>query len=242
MTFSAIRPFSDPFCRTQTRTTPNDYRVLVSVGPFSGLMPDASIQLDLAFVGGEGLAGLLDNAAMAKLVYRGMWYDVDKNGANGHQGQGELISVTSHGLELGSIPTHAMAYDESVKLPKGRHALDERRLHGRAGALGLSRLLQGEHGVHEFSNRHQRRERRRLTGLRAPCRRRRPCAPSRATAASALIWDNLSEIARDAMTQKIDFEGYQVWRADEWHRPLGTTIASGPSRSSCGTCSTAAIS
>jgi hypothetical protein len=26
----------------------------------------------------------------------------------------------------------------------------------------------------------------------------------------------------------MDFEGYQVWRADDWHRPLGTTIASGP--------------
>ena len=44
-----------------------------------------------------------------------------------------------------------------------------------------------------------------------------------------LIWDNLSEITPDPVTLKIDFEGYQVWRADDWHRPLGTTVASGPS-------------
>ncbi|MCK4235906.1 MAG: hypothetical protein KAX38_02225, partial [Candidatus Krumholzibacteria bacterium] len=27
---------------------------------------------------------------------------------------------------------------------------------------------------------------------------------------------------------ELDFEGYQIWRADDWHRPIGTSILSGP--------------
>ena len=41
-------------------------------------------------------------------------------------------------------------------------------------------------------------------------------------------WDNLSELIPDPLTLKHDFEGYEVWRADDWHRPLGTTESSGP--------------
>jgi len=46
----------------------------------------------------------------------------------------------------------------------------------------------------------------------------------------SLYWDNFSEEALDVSTLDKDFAGFRVWRADGWHRPVGTTEASGPSK------------
>jgi hypothetical protein len=43
-----------------------------------------------------------------------------------------------------------------------------------------------------------------------------------------LFWDNLSETVPDLMNGRMDFEGYQIWRADDWHRPIGTSERTGP--------------
>jgi len=45
-----------------------------------------------------------------------------------------------------------------------------------------------------------------------------------------LIWDNFSEVTPDVSTLELDFEGYRIWRADGWDRPLGTSVLTGPSR------------
>jgi hypothetical protein len=44
----------------------------------------------------------------------------------------------------------------------------------------------------------------------------------------AVYWDNYSESQPDVKTQQFDFEGYRVFRADNWGRPLGTSAANGP--------------
>ncbi|MCK4237160.1 MAG: hypothetical protein KAX38_08565, partial [Candidatus Krumholzibacteria bacterium] len=44
------------------------------------------------------------------------------------------------------------------------------------------------------------------------------------------LWDNFSEVTPDVSTLELDFEGYRIWRADGWGRPLGTSVISGPSR------------
>ena len=31
-------------------------------------------------------------------------------------------------------------------------------------------------------------------------------------------------------TLEYDFEGYRIWRADGWERPLGTSVLTGPNR------------
>ena len=43
-----------------------------------------------------------------------------------------------------------------------------------------------------------------------------------------LYWDSSSGTVPDLVTQRMDFEGYQVWRAANWTRPLGTSIENGP--------------
>jgi hypothetical protein len=43
-----------------------------------------------------------------------------------------------------------------------------------------------------------------------------------------IYWDNFSETVPDVKTQVFDFEGYRVWRADNWDRPLGSSAINGP--------------
>ncbi len=43
-----------------------------------------------------------------------------------------------------------------------------------------------------------------------------------------LFWDDVSEHATDPATGVVDFESYMLWRADDWDRPPGTSVANGP--------------
>jgi len=43
-----------------------------------------------------------------------------------------------------------------------------------------------------------------------------------------VFWSDVSERSLDPVSGMVDFEGYQVWRADGWDRPLGTSTLMGP--------------
>ncbi len=43
-----------------------------------------------------------------------------------------------------------------------------------------------------------------------------------------VFWDDASENTPDIRLQKIDFESYRVWRADNWDRPDGASVINGP--------------
>ena len=43
-----------------------------------------------------------------------------------------------------------------------------------------------------------------------------------------VFWDDSSELAKDIRLQKVDFESYRIWRADNWDRPDGSSIINGP--------------
>lgn len=43
-----------------------------------------------------------------------------------------------------------------------------------------------------------------------------------------VFWDDRSERTPDVRLQTVDFESYRVWRADNWDRPFGTSLANGP--------------
>ncbi len=46
-----------------------------------------------------------------------------------------------------------------------------------------------------------------------------------------VYWDDTSEITKDIRLQKIDFESYRIWRADNWDRPFGSSLVNGPESS-----------
>ncbi len=60
----------------RNRDTPGDYRILISTGGFS-LFPDQSLVFHVGLVAGDGLEGLLDNAAMCQSLFDGLWFDYD---------------------------------------------------------------------------------------------------------------------------------------------------------------------
>jgi hypothetical protein len=43
-----------------------------------------------------------------------------------------------------------------------------------------------------------------------------------------IYWDNFSETQPDVKSLAFDFEGYRVFRADNWNRPTGTNASNGP--------------
>ncbi len=46
-----------------------------------------------------------------------------------------------------------------------------------------------------------------------------------------VFWDDESMITKDIRLQKIDFESYRIWRADNWDRPYGSSVENGPESS-----------
>ena len=43
-----------------------------------------------------------------------------------------------------------------------------------------------------------------------------------------VYWDDFPEHAADIRLQKVDFESYRIWRADNWDRPFGSSLVNGP--------------
>jgi hypothetical protein len=43
-----------------------------------------------------------------------------------------------------------------------------------------------------------------------------------------VLWDNFSETTPDLRLNIVDFESYRIWRADNWRRPFGSDITTGP--------------
>ena len=215
---------------SMSKTDPNtqiaaDYRVLLSCGPFYYLAPEGSFFIDFAFVGGDDLDDMLDNAAVAKKVWEGTWYDLDGNpetGVNGRESPriGRLDDFDPDGCD-GIDEKYDVERDDTMwansdcYIEMKRYLLpstcyrrtDVDRLTYASGVFGM------EHQLHW------------VTGS-APAVPGMRLVPKDKTV--EVYWDNLSEVVPDPISLEQDFEGYQVWRADDWHRPTGTTEKTGP--------------
>lgn len=66
-------------------SAPDDYRLLMSSGPFASLAPGAAITYQISLVAGADFDGLLSAAAEAVLTYRGRDFDRDGDPANGDE-------------------------------------------------------------------------------------------------------------------------------------------------------------
>lgn len=79
---------------------PDDYRVLISCGPFPSLAPGESISYQVALVLGDGLDDMIANAAEAVATYQGVDYNRDGDPANGDE-------FTVHWLQSEDAPVPA---------------------------------------------------------------------------------------------------------------------------------------
>jgi hypothetical protein len=66
---------------------PRDYRMLAGTGRFARLEPGETLDFVVAFVVGAGLEGLKENAANAKIMYEGTWFNLDGNPMTGVDGR-----------------------------------------------------------------------------------------------------------------------------------------------------------
>lgn len=247
----------------------NDYRFLVSAGPFSELPPDETLSFQAAIVVGPGLEGLKSNCAEAAQTYFGNYFNMDGDvttGVNGREtricasdfgtgGDNPIFSfvrdyidptcmeicdengncrpsdfllgqplITSDDLdEQGCIYVNMdncfECFRQAGEDCTGDNALIETVWNcndpqvapdGKSGCTGV--------GGNEFNINW-------LVGMAPPPPGMRLWPTDNAV---HVYWDNRSETTPDIRINRIDFESYRVWRADNWDRPFGSSVENGP--------------
>jgi hypothetical protein len=206
----------------------NDYRILVSAGPFEVLEPAASMSFAAAMVVGPGLWGLLQHAADAGLTYYGAWFNRDGNFESGVGGTEKYICATDFGSPAGDPlnPIYKMFISPCDTIGGGITKPINIKWLDKDGCIWVNSDCRFE------------RERGVFTGVGGREHwvpwlvETAPVAPNmriwEADNRTHLFWNNMSELVRDELTQLPDFESYRIWRADGWERPFGTSIENGP--------------
>ena len=210
-------------------TTEKDYRMLVSTGPFLVEGGD-SLQFQVAFVVGrydpvtQNYAGLFENAAQAKLTYDGNWFDLDHNITTGVGGAETLLYNPLEDIEWFN-PCDSMA--EATLVVKGDRVwvnndclfenLANELCNGGATPGDANYFATGVEGKESQVNW--------LYGSPPPPPNIR-IWPTEGK--NVVFWDNFSETVPDVSELIYDFEGYRIWRADNWDRPYGSSVENGP--------------
>jgi hypothetical protein len=166
---------------------------------------------------------MMTNASAAQLTFEGAWFNLDGNvttGINGREtrvdGPARDIFVDSC-LFVGQVP---------ISVPKGTTIFinndcgDERNFQEACGYApsDSAKFRTGING--------QETQLFWIVGTAPPPPALRIDAANRD--GIAVYWDNFSESQPDVKTQVFDFEGYRVFRADNWARPEGTSVLNGP--------------
>ncbi|HSG27707.1 MAG TPA: hypothetical protein VLA34_04440, partial [Candidatus Krumholzibacterium sp.] len=203
---------------------PGDYRVLMTVGEFPLLEPGRSFVFDVAFVAGRDFEDMLDNAAVAKKIYDGVTYDLDRNASTGVRGRETPIPGPIEDMD----PDLCDGVEQHFEASKGETLwVNLDCAQERAAFLDRDCYKQGNLQLADYSTGVDGKEGRlNWVTACAPTPPRMRVVPGHRSV--AVLWDNLSEVTPDPFTLEYDFEGYMVWRADDWKRPLGTNETTGP--------------
>lgn len=237
----------------------NDFRTLVSTGPWPYLLPGASIRVPLAFVVGDGLDDLLENCAGAQRSWNGEYINLDGDWSTGRYGRETRLCLDDiHDLEASGLEEIVAAHADLSCVGMG---------HATIGVEDLFETADGRWCIDiDFDNCS---ECARIKG--SPCtsadffdhwncgnaafpedrkpgctgvggREHRlswqtpmpPYPPDLRLVplddAVEIYWNDRSERFIEQFGQDVGLEGYRVWRVDDWDRPLGSSLANGPDR------------
>ncbi len=212
--------------RPADTTTPGDYRVLFSFYVTPELGPGDEFEFKFAFVAGNGLPGCIKSAAAAVAAYQGLWADADQDPETGIEGRETPVWGPGEGVK----PDPCNRPDWAVDIPAKTCFycnVDCTVEHWILGYQGCYKKWDADLLYY-------------MTGVdgkethvpwvvsAAPVPPNMRLVPGDGVV--SVLWDNLSEVIPDQFTLVQDFEGYLVYRADDWHRPYGTTKASGPAK------------
>jgi hypothetical protein len=210
-------------------TSPSDYRYLFSAGPFNELNPGERLELQTAFVIGQGQRGMLINAVNAQRIYNGAWRDVDNNAGTPPAtppGRETCLFVPEGATppllyrdECDSLNPQVLQIKETVCIPENYVDADcdcctplyrnpdeaDDGFEGLIHWVGTVAPPPPSTNIDEQQNQ--------AIVVKSPAGNRRVL----------LQWDNLSELSADPIQQKILFSGYRVWRVEGWDRPTGST-------------------
>ncbi|MFH0778085.1 MAG: hypothetical protein V2A71_05575 [Candidatus Eisenbacteria bacterium] len=199
-------------------TAPRDYRFIVCAGPFPRVEPGDELPFQVAFVAGQGFEGLMRNAIAAQRIYNGRAYDIYDHPTWGYNGRESLVKCLGPGcykcvdVDCDSL-TSCVIIKENQEVAAD---LDCDPCTGVGGAESLVHWIGSTAPPPPATNND--------LGLPADVAAR-VVAPE-GDRRVILQWNNQSEIVPDPLSGQFRFEGYRIWKAANWTRPIGET---GPS-------------
>ncbi len=202
---------------------PDDYHAIVASGPFRSLNPGESLTLDMAYVVGNGQAGFRHNVAVADRVFGGRWVDLDGDPSTGSGGAEYCLRVIPPAKVVEFYPPCTDSLGSIPPMTKTRYKLttclyldvDCDVCTGTGGAETPNPWVGSSAPPPPTVNT--------ATGL-DPLHdpRLRAFVPPAGDRRVVIQWDNGSEVAENPTGGKIVFDGYRLWRVDNWQRPFGS--------------------
>jgi hypothetical protein len=202
-------------------TVPRDYRMMMAAGPFSELLPGSTLVFQTAFAIGSGIDGLLENASNAQLTFEGAWFNLDGDRSTGIVGRETRVDGPADGIYIDSCQYPGQ---QPISVPRGSTVY----INNDCGEERLSELAcaYSDSAKYKTGVNGQETQVFWIVGTAPPPPTMRVDGANREGV--AVYWDNFSETQPDVKTQKFDFEGYRVFRADNWGRPEGSSVDNGP--------------
>ena len=199
----------------------DDYRMVVSAGPFAQVDPGDTLGFQAALVIGHFFDGMVENAVQAQLTYDGVYLDCDEDPSTGLDNrETRVCGPAQAGQNLRINPCDSLCDFAPPSDPEcfvnvpaegcewiNADCLIEQQTGFPTGELGKECL------IHWLVSTAPPPPRMRLVGRENQI---------------DVLWDNFSETTPDLRLNVIDFESYRIWRADNWKRPLGTDVNTGP--------------
>ena len=235
----------DPVPAPTDESKANDFRILISTGPFSGIRKGDELKFQMAIVIGAGLGGLQANAAEAALTYYGSWFNRDLDEDTGVMGRERKVCQSDFDnpndiFNLFFVPCDTIGLSPDDELPPlvtDDDLDDEGCFYQNADCrVELVRVSEGIDCSNDATT-----EEAALSGCTGVKGKEHPVrwlvglAPTTPNLRLVpgdnhveVFWNNVSEVVPDIRLQQVDFESYLIWRAAGWERPFGSSIENGP--------------
>ena len=205
---------------------PEDYRYVISAGPFKSLNPGESLEFQVGYVIGEGHSGFVRNAVNAQRVFNGIFVNADSDPETGVDGKERCLATLIPGAPISWQPC------DSLETPIEHRGTECLYVDGDCdpctGVEGRETRINWVGTTPPPSP---------FTNIDPEFTEQYIENPEFRASASVLNgeailpggdksiivqWDNSSELVKDAITRQRLFEGYRIYRADRWDRPEGS--------------------